>query len=59
VTNKDMLFGKASIADWILPAIYMGHIGRVVWVKPPWANQITDGSYHLCVGKERTSGHLR
>lgn len=59
MSKKDLLFGSVSIADWILPAVSMGHLGRVVWVKPPWANQIPDGSYHLCVGKDRIGGHLR
>lgn len=59
VTDKDLLFDSVSIAEWILPAIYKGHFGRVVWVKPPWANQIPAGSYRLCVGKDKASGQIR
>ena len=48
-----------SIAEWILPAVYMGHIGSVVWLKPPWSSQMSDGEYCLVVGREEGSGHLR
>ena len=65
--NKGVLLSSVSIADWILPGVYMGHFGRVVWVKPPWARQIPDGTYELCVGKDTTcnnnssggGGHIR
>lgn len=58
-TDKEKLFAFTSIAEWILPAVYMGHIGCVVWVKPPWSSQIRDGEYELVVGREKTTGHLR
>ena len=58
--DKEKLFEAASIAEWILPAVYMGHIGCVVWVKPPWSHQMRDGEYSLVVGREKTnSGRVR
>ena len=51
--------GGHSIADWILPAVYAGHINRVIWVKPPWADQITDGIFHFKVGKHKETGFIR
>ncbi len=59
ISDKEMLFSKTDIADWILPAIYMGHIERVVWIKPPWAEQILDGPHRLCLGRDKNSGQLR
>lgn len=59
VTDKEELYSSTSIADWILPMVYMGHIGGVVWVKPPWAEQIPGGRHNLVVGKDKNSGHIR
>ena len=59
MTDKASLFASASIAEWILPALYMGHFGRVVWVKPPWAHQIPAGGHDLCVGRDKATGHIR
>ena len=30
--------------------MYCGHLTRVVWVHPPWADQIPDGSYSFTIG---------
>lgn len=59
LTDKELLFSSTSIADWIIPAIYMGHIGSVVWLKPPWALQIAEGQYSLVVGRDRSTGYIR
>jgi len=59
VSDKDLVYSSTTIADWILPAIYMGHVGSVVWVKPPWAEQMPEGQHTLVVGKEMSSGHIR
>ena len=59
LTDTELLFSSTTIADWIIPAIYMGHIGAVVWLKPPWASQISEGKHSLIVGKERSSGYIR
>lgn len=57
--DKEKLFAYTSIAEWILPAVYMGHIECVVWIKPPWSQQIVDGDHILAVGRDTTTGHLR
>merc|ERR1740124_1394848 len=38
--NKEKMYYDLDIADWILPLMYAGHIDHLIWVKPPWANQI-------------------
>lgn len=57
--DKEKLFAYTSIAEWILPAIYVGHVDWVVWIKPPWALQIDEGTHDLTVGKDVASGHVR
>eukprot|EP00731_Ephydatia_muelleri_P027075 Em0018g1175a len=57
--DKEKLYAHTSIAEWILPAIYAGHVDWVVWVKPPWAQQMDEGTHNLTVGKDVTSGHVR
>ncbi|OLP80252.1 UPF0489 protein C5orf22-like [Symbiodinium microadriaticum] len=34
-----------GIAQWILPAVYGGHLSSVWWVRPPGSQQISDGTY--------------
>lgn len=36
---------EGGIAEWILPMVYQGHLSKVWWVKPPWAQQFLDGAY--------------
>lgn len=57
--DKEKLFAYTSIAEWILPAVYMGHIDCIVWVKPPWSSQMMDGEHSLVVGRDDATGHLR
>lgn len=57
--DTELLFSSTSIADWIIPAIYMGHIGSMVWLKPPWASQMSEGKHTLYVGRDRCSGYIR
>jgi len=45
--------------DWLLPAIYRGYIKKIVWFKPPWAQQFQDGTYHLQIGKCQQTGLLK
>lgn len=51
VFNKEELFEKISIADWMLPAAYAGHFKNIVWIKPPWAKQIPEGSLTFRIGE--------
>ena len=48
---KATLFDSLSIENWILPAVYSGHINKIVWVKPNWSTQIKCGKYDLIIGK--------
>ncbi|CAK1540180.1 unnamed protein product [Leptosia nina] len=48
-----------QIENWIVPAVAAGHIGSVVWIRPPWANQFTDGSRLIQVGDHPATGFLR
>lgn len=57
--KKDVLYDKIEIADWILPLCFEGHLSRVFWLKPPWANQIQDGEYSIKVGEDEKNGCLR
>ena len=59
VYSKEELFGCLGIADWILPAIYAGHFGSVVWLKPTWSEQIPDGLYQLTVGRHKEDGLIK
>lgn len=55
VNDKYKLFDTVSIENWILPASFAGHINTIIWVKPPWANQISDGNHNFAIGKEESS----
>ncbi|CAE7884620.1 unnamed protein product [Symbiodinium microadriaticum] len=52
-----------GIAQWILPAVYGGHLSSVWWVRPPGSQQISDGTYRCHVGRslgprgKTTDGH--
>lgn len=59
VYDKEILFERLSIENWILPAAFAGHFDTIVWVKPPWSNQIPDGEYHFSIGIERETGFVK
>lgn len=59
VFEQEKLYEEISIADWILPAVYAGHINKVIWVKPPWADQIKEGVFNFKVGKHKDTGFVR
>ena len=59
VYEKETLYETISISDWILPAVYAGHFNSIVWLKPPWSMQMTDGCYQLTVGRHRENGMIR
>ena len=59
VFEQEKLYEEISIADWILPAVYAGHVSRVIWVKPPWADQIKEGVFNFKVGKHKKTGFIR
>ena len=59
ILDLDALGAALSIENWILPQVYAGHIGRIVWIRAPWSTQIAIGKYELLVGKEASSGCIR
>ncbi|GAB1610400.1 hypothetical protein Ahia01_001326100, partial [Argonauta hians] len=59
VYSKHTLYDSVSIATWLMPLLYAGHVTTVVWVKPPWADQIEDGTYSFWVGQCATTGLIR
>lgn len=56
---KEKMYYDLDIADWILPLMYAGHLNDLVWVKPPWADQIPEKELSFSVGKESETGYLR
>lgn len=50
---------KLSIENWILVAAFAGQISTIIWVKPPWANQIENGHYTFLIGEQRGTDHIR
>jgi hypothetical protein len=59
VYDTEILFDVVSIADWILPAVYVGHIKKIIWIKPPWSEQISDQTLCFNVGKHKVEGTIR
>ena len=63
VRKKETLFDSLSIENWILPAVYAGHICNIVWVHPPWAHQMPDtdpeAPLTLAIGKDPVSDTLK
>ena len=57
--DKEALYDRIEIADWILPLCYEGHLHKVTWMRPEWADQIKDGKYFVKVGEDKKSGCLR
>ncbi|XP_053617990.1 UPF0489 protein C5orf22 homolog [Plodia interpunctella] len=48
-----------QIENWIVPAAAAGYLGRVVWLRPPWATQLADGTRAVRVGDHPRTGLLR
>ncbi|XP_054267916.1 UPF0489 protein C5orf22 homolog [Macrosteles quadrilineatus] len=51
VFDKQELFDSLSIENWILPSAFAGHLSKILWIKPPWADQIVDGNHNFKIGK--------
>ncbi|XP_043188218.1 UPF0489 protein C5orf22 homolog [Amphibalanus amphitrite] len=55
---RESLLPQLSIGDWILPAVFAGHLGDVLWVRPPWAPQLPEGELRCTIG-ETADGLVR
>ncbi|XP_023718093.1 UPF0489 protein C5orf22 homolog [Cryptotermes secundus] len=58
VWDKHELFSQLSIENWMMPAAYAGHFSSLVWIKPPWAQQMADGTHSFCIGRQKSSGEI-
>lgn len=56
--NKMDLFAKLSIENWILPGCFVGIFSTIVWVCPPWADQICPGEHEFYIGVEKGTNRL-
>lgn len=59
VYDKNKLFDTVSIEDWMLPAAYGGHLKELLWVKPPWAEQISDGRRVFRIGASKIDNTIK
>lgn len=50
VYEKEELLHAVSIENWIMPAVYAGHLNDLVWMKPFWARQMPDGDHDFTIG---------
>lgn len=48
-----------EIENWIVPATAAGFLGRIVWLRSPWAHQLEDGTRTIRVGDQPGTGLLR
>lgn len=56
--DKFALFQKISIENWILPGAFVGVFSTIVWVCPPWSDQIAPGEYTFHVGRDKSTDRL-
>ncbi|CAF0994588.1 unnamed protein product [Brachionus calyciflorus] len=59
VFKKDTLIDSLSIENWIIPAVYAGHISNLVWIKSFWSTQIPNGKYDITIGKDLKTDRIR
>ncbi|CAG5125560.1 unnamed protein product, partial [Candidula unifasciata] len=59
VFKPQLLYESISIENWLLPLTYAKHLNQVVWVKPPWAQQIQTAEQTFSIGRCTATGKLR
>ena len=58
IFTKEKLMQSLSIENWILPAVYAGHISKIIWIKPKWAKQIKEGLFDILIGKNLKTNRI-
>lgn len=53
------LYELHDIENWIIPNCYNGIISHVIWIRPPWANQIKNKNQKIYVGKCKETKTIR
>ncbi|XP_023330378.1 UPF0489 protein C5orf22 homolog [Eurytemora carolleeae] len=56
--DKSSLFNKISIENWILPGAFAGIFRTIIWVCPPWSDQIPPGVHNFQIGRVKETGGL-
>lgn len=56
--DKRALFQKISIENWILPGAFAGIFRTIIWICPPWSDQIPPGTYDFAIGKVKETGEI-
>jgi len=56
--DKFALFQKLSIENWIIPGAFVGVFSTIVWVCPPWSDQISPGEYDFYVGRDKRTDRI-
>ncbi|GFO27096.1 upf0489 protein c5orf22 homolog [Plakobranchus ocellatus] len=59
VFKPSELYESLSIENWLVPLVFAKHFDHIVWVKPPWANQIPVSKQRFLVGQCTQSGCIR
>lgn len=44
----------SEVGTWVLPLVLSGHVSHIVWLQPPWVNEMEAGTYALVVGARGT-----
>jgi len=56
--DKRALFQKISIENWILPGAFAGIFSTIIWICPPWSDQIQPGTHDFYIGKTKDTGEI-
>ncbi|KAK9881783.1 hypothetical protein WA026_017301 [Henosepilachna vigintioctopunctata] len=57
--DPEKLYEAHDIENWIMPNCYTGILHHLVWVKPPWANQIKGTHQKIYIGKCKSTSLMR